>query len=188
MKKNLDHEGVPPGLFLTVTSLKDPGKLQDGVHTMEAFSLVSWDAFERWRQGTTESRGRDYEDFKEVLKERMLDGLERAVPGLRSSLEFCEVGTPLTNKHYVNAVRGNAYGTAKIAGQVGPFSFPLKTEISGLYHCGASTVSHGVMGVMISGLEAAAKILGCPSSSLLSAESGGRVTLHSAEAHAPVRA
>ena len=188
MKKNLDHEGVPPGLFLTVTSLKDPGKLQDGVHTMEAFSLVSWDAFERWRQGATEGRGQDYEDFKEVLKERMLDGLERAVPGLRSSLEFCEVGTPLTNKHYVNAVRGNAYGTAKIAGQVGPFSFPLKTEIPGLYHCGASTISHGVMGVMISGLEAAAKILGRPSSSLLSAESGGRVTLHSAEAHAPVRA
>ena len=44
------------------------------------------------------------------------------------------------------------------------------------------------MGVMISGLEAAAKILGRPSSSLLSAKSGGRVTLHSAEAHAPVRA
>lgn len=188
MKKNLDDEGVPPGLFLTVTTLKDPEKLQDGVHTMEAFSLVSYDAFERWCHSATEDRDADYEEFKELLKERMLDGLERAVPGLRDSLEFCEVGTPLTNDYYVNAVRGNVYGTAKIAGQIGPFSLPLKTEIPGLYHCGASTLSHGVMGVMISGLEAAAKILDRPSSSLLSADFAGEITLHSAEDYALARA
>jgi phytoene dehydrogenase-like protein len=180
LKKNLDDEGVPPGLFLTVTSLKDPGKLQDGIHTMEAFSLVSYDAFEDWSRGATGERGGDYEEFKEILKDRMLAGLERVVPGLRDSLEFCDVGSPLTNDHYVNAFRGNAYGTAKVAGQIGPFSFPLKTEIPGLYHCGASTVSHGVMGVMISGLETAAKILGRPSSSLLNT-AGGTITLRSAE-------
>ncbi len=180
LKKSLDDEGVPPGLFLTVTTLKDPGKLEGGVHTMEAFSLVSYDAFKQWRESVTGDRGGDYEDFKEVLKDRMLTGLERVVPGLRGSLEFCDVGSPLTNDYYVNAFRGNAYGTAKIAGQIGPFSFPLKTELSGLYHCGASTVSHGVMGVMISGLEAAAKILGRTSASLLNT-AGGKVTLRSAE-------
>ncbi|MEC8895537.1 MAG: NAD(P)/FAD-dependent oxidoreductase, partial [Planctomycetota bacterium] len=180
LKENLEEEGVPPGLFLTVTTLKDPAKRQDGIHTMEAFSLVSYDAFKHWREGATGERGRDYEDFKEALKHRMLTGLERVVPGLRDSLEFCDVGSPLTNDYYVNAFRGNAYGTAKVAGQIGPFSFPLETEIPGLYHCGASTVSHGVMGVMISGLEAAAKMLGRPSSSLLNTP-GGEISLHSAE-------
>ena len=186
LKENLEGEGVPPGLFLTVTTLKDPSKRQDGIHTMEAFSLVSYDAFKHWKEGATGERGRDYEDFKAVLKDRMLTGLERVVPGLRDSLEFCDVGSPLTNDYYVNAFRGNAYGTAKVAGQIGPFSFPLATEIPGLYHCGASTVSHGVMGVMISGLEAAAKMLGRPSSSLLNTP-GGEIRLHSAEeaAHSP---
>jgi len=92
-------------------------------------------------------------------------------------LEFCELGTPLTNDHYLNSHRGNLYGAAKTRFQVGPFAFPVKTEIAGLYHCGASTVAHGVMGVLMSGIWAAKAILGCRTRDLLTHEDQGKITL-----------
>jgi all-trans-retinol 13,14-reductase len=41
---------------------------------------------------------------------------------------------------------------------MGPFSFSTRSSVEGLYHCGASTFSHGVAGAAISGLLAAQKI------------------------------
>ena len=58
----------------------------------------------------------------------MLTGLEKHLPGLRENLVFCELATPLTNQHYVNATQGHMYGTAKIRSQVGPFAYPLETD------------------------------------------------------------
>lgn len=53
----------------------------------------------------------------------------------------------------------------------------MKTEIAGLYHCGASTVAHGVMGVLMSGISAAKEILGCRARDILSHEDQGKITL-----------
>jgi phytoene dehydrogenase-like protein len=108
----------------------------------------------------------------------MLDMIEPLVPGLRDHLLLCELGTPLTNQHYVNSHLGNLYGTAKTARQIGPFSFPITTEIDGLFHCGASTTSHGVMGVVYSGLLASKKMLGVRMRDLLVHSDEGRVTVH----------
>ena len=86
---------------------------------------------------------------------------DRIVPGLSENLVFCDLGTPLTNDTYVPATRANIYGTEKSIWQIGPGSYPVKTEIPGLLLCGASTVSHGVMGATLPGLIAAKTQLGC---------------------------
>ena len=91
----------------------------------------------------------------------MLHALDRRIPGIRENTVFSVLATPLTNRWYINATRGNLYGIAKSKGQVGPGAFPLKTEIPGLYMVGASTTSHGVAGATMSGLLAAKRILGC---------------------------
>jgi phytoene dehydrogenase-like protein len=91
---------------------------------------------------------------------------------------LCELGTPLTNEYYVSSHRGNLYGTAKSASQIGPFGFPIKTEINGLYHCGASTTSHGVMGAIYSGLLASKKMLGTPIREILIHSDEGSVLVH----------
>jgi phytoene dehydrogenase-like protein len=175
---DLESAGPLPGGFFTVTTLKDPSKKKGGVHTMEAFALVSYDAFKPWIGSMTEERPEEYDRLKGILIERMLDMLEPLVPGLRDHLLLCELGTPLTNQHYVNSHLGNLYGTAKTARQIGPFSFPIRTEIDGLFHCGASTTSHGVMGVVYSGLLASKKMLGVSMSDLLVHSDEGRVTVH----------
>ena len=160
--------GPIPALFLTVSSLKDPLRPRPrGTHTMEAFTFIDWPAFQRWESTAHGARTEDYESRKRELVERLLSGVERIVPDIRDRIVFCELGTPLTNVHYVAATNGNLYGTDKTFLQLGPLSFGVKSEIDGLLLCGASTLSHGVLGATYSGLVAAKAVLGCPLGELL---------------------
>lgn len=164
--RNLEIER-PGGMFMTVTTLKDPSKMHNGIHTLEAFAFVGYDAFAKWAGSNYGDRPADYRALKGDLAGKMLAALDRRVPGLRKNLVFCDLGTPLTNEHYINATRGNLYGTAKSRFQVGPGAFPIQSEIPGLYMVGASTISHGIAGATSTGLAAARKILNCRTSDLL---------------------
>lgn len=155
------HDDTPPGLFLTVTTLKDPSKIHSGHHTCESFAFVGYDAFEQWAQSRYGARPADYAAMKEDLSWRMVRGLEKHIPGLSKHIVFSSLGTPLTNEHYLNATRGNLYGIEKSPAQVGPWAFQPRTEFEGLFLCGASTLSHGVSGVTASGMDAAKAVLNC---------------------------
>ena len=171
------HEETPPGMFLTVTTLKDPSKMHPadkasgtgaaGHHTCESFAFVGYEAFEKWAQTKYGARPTDYDAMKEDLAWRMVRGLEKHVPGLSRHIVFYSLGTPLTNEHYLNATRGNLYGIEKSPQQVGPWAFSSRTEFEGLYLCGASTLSHGVAGVTQSGIDAAKAALNCRTRDIL---------------------
>jgi hypothetical protein len=94
---------------------------------------------------------------------------------------FRAVGTPLSNVHYVAATSGSLYGTEKTRSQVGPFTYRARTPFKGLYLCGASTLSHGVMGAALSGLIAAKAVSRLTIEELL-ARGGPPIVTHSAEA------
>jgi all-trans-retinol 13,14-reductase len=172
----------PEALFLTVTTLKDPSKMHSGHHTLEAFAFVGYEPFKRWSDSVSERRPADYGALKERLAAAMLATAGQFVPGLSEHLVFCDLGTPLTNAHYLNATRGNIYGLAKNRSQVGPFAFPSRSEIDNLWLCGASVPSgHGVAGTMTSGLTVAQSILGCRLSELL-AQAGPPLVIYPSEA------
>ena len=164
--RNLDLER-PEGMFMTVTTLKDPSKMHSGIHTLEAFAFVGYDAFSNWVGTQSGDRPPDYKALKGQLAGKMLAALDRRVPGLRKKMVFCDMGTPLTNEHYINATQGNLYGIAKSRFQVGPGAFPIRTEIPGLFMVGSSTISHGIAGATATGLAAARSILNCRNSDLL---------------------
>lgn len=175
------REETPPGMFLTVTTLKDPSKMKThgetaGHHTCESFAFVSYEAFAKWAHTRYGARPADYEAMKEDLAWRMVRGLEKRIPGLSRHIVFWSLGTPLTNEHYLNATRGNLYGIEKSPTQVGPLGFRARTEFEGLFLCGASTTSHGVAGVTASGIEAAKAVLNCRTRDLLK-ESGDGLRL-----------
>ncbi len=157
-----------PMLFLTVTTLKDPSKMHHGHHTLEAFTFINYGAFKKWAEWPSGERPADYLNLKQQLAEAMLATAEAIVPGLRDNLVFCDLGTPLTNAHYLSATQGNIYGIEKSRFQVGPFAFPYQTEFDGLWLCGSSTAGgHGVAGATFSGLSVARRILDCRTSDLL---------------------
>lgn len=174
-----DEEG-PPAVFLTVTTLKDPDERDDGVHTLEAFCFTGYQGVRAFAGTATGERPESYRRFKQRIEARMLDALERRIPGLRDALVFTSSATPLTNEHYCEATQGSLYGTAKLRSQVGPLGFGVRTEVPGLYLCGASTLSHGVMGAARSGVAAARAVLGCRTAELLP-EGGPAITLLDAE-------
>jgi len=169
-----------PGMFLTVTTLKDPSKYNGKAHTMEAFAFVDQHAFSAWADTQHAHRPDGYLRMKERIMDAMLRTLDRHVPGLRDAVVFKELGTPLTNQHYLAATQGNLYGTAKTRWQVGPLGFPVKTDVANLWMVGASTLGHGVAGASMSGITAARGILRCRTSEMLRPK-GAPLTLVSSE-------
>ncbi len=157
----------PAAMFMTITTLKDPSKMKKGIHTIEAFCFSNYEPFKKWENEPAGERSKEYKSLKNEIMDRMLDFLEKRVPGIKNSIVFKDLATPLTNAHYINSHKGNLYGTDKITKQMGPFGFNTKTEIKNLYLCGASTLSHGVAGVTGTGLRTAAIILNCKTKDLL---------------------
>ncbi|HID39154.1 MAG TPA: NAD(P)/FAD-dependent oxidoreductase [Calditrichaeota bacterium] len=173
-------EEKPSAMFLTVTTLKDPSKMRKNHHTCEAFTFVGYDAFRKWAHEKSGERSQNYQSLKDKIANNMLKALDKRFPGIRDSVVFKNLGTPLTNEYYINATRGSLYGIAQSRRQVGPGAFPIRSEIEGLYLCGASTLSHGVSGVTVTGLTAAKSILQCRMSNML-AQKGRPLQIHPAE-------
>ena len=172
----------PEAIFLTVTTLKDPSKMHNGHHTLEAFTFVNYEPFRRWADQPPGDRDWDYQQLKERLTGGMLAAINAGVPGFSQHVVFKELGTPLSNEYYLNATRGNLYGVDKSRFQVGPWAFSNKTEFEGLWLSGASTTAgHGVAGATASGLMTARQILGGRFSDLL-AQNGPELPVYPAEA------
>jgi len=174
------HAEVPEMMFLTCTTLKDPSKMHNGQHSCEAFAFVGYKPFAKWADSRHGDRPGDYNAMKEDLAWRMIQGLEKRIPGLSKHITFWDLGTPLTNQHYINSTIGNLYGTAKSIKQLGPFGFGTQTEFEGLLLCGASTDSHGVAGVTATGLAAARRILNCSTADLLT-QNGPELKIYPSE-------
>jgi phytoene dehydrogenase-like protein len=158
-----------PGLFLNASTLKDPSLRQDGLHTVEAMAVATPRAFAKWRASRPGQRPADYLQLKEQLSLRILEEIDRFLPGFSERVVFRSLGTPLTNMHFLHASEGGIYGTEKTLRNLGPLSFPVRTQIAGLFQCGASTIAPGINGVTKSGLAAAAAALACAPEELLTA-------------------
>jgi all-trans-retinol 13,14-reductase len=163
------------GSFLTATTLKDPSKMHGGLHTLESFAFVGYDAFKKWAHTKFGERPEDYQALKRELTTTMLASADRIIPGISKRVVMSDLGTPLTNEFYVASTRGNLYGTTKNLLQVGPLAWQLKTGFDNLWLTGASTVSHGVLGATMSGLMAARGVLGCKMRELM--KPGPEITL-----------
>jgi len=168
------------GVFLSCTTLKDPASFNGRYHNFEIVTFLDYSAFEKFEKGR-EYHTEEYEAFKNKLMNKMLNTVEKLIPDARKCIIQAELGTPLTNNYYINSTRGNVYGTEKTLKGVGPFAFKAKTEIEDLFLCGASTLSHGVGGAANSGIETAAKILGCKAQDLLIEDENQKLRVYDAE-------
>lgn len=173
-----------PGLFLSITTLKDPSSFNGRHHTCEAFVFVPFETFAKYSGPASGAHGAEYEAFKKKIAGKMLQMIEKQLPGLTKNVVFQDLGSPLTNVHYVEATGGSVYGTEKSLWQMGPFGFNQASPFPGLTLCGASTLGHGVHGASLSGLAAAARLLACRPGELLKANQPKLTTFSAAEARA----
>ena len=169
-----------PAVFISCTTIKDPVSFNGRYHNFELVTYVNYDKMQEFND-LDDYHNEAYKAFKSKVINKLMNNLEKIVPGAKKYVVQAELGTPKTNEFYVNSTRGNVYGTEKKLSQVGPFSYKNKTEIENLYLCGASTLSHGVGGATHSGVAAAAVILNCHTDDLLLADSNQKLRIYDAE-------
>lgn len=178
-KGNIVEGDEFPALFISCTTLKDPVSFNGRYHNFEIVTYVDFDSFKQFDQEDYHTP--EYECFKEKIIQKFLNTVEKLIPPLRQHIVQAELGTPKTNQFYINSTRGNVYGTEKTLQHVGPFAYKNKTEFQNLYHCGASTLSHGITGASYSGLETAARILNCKFTDFLLEDETQKITIFDAE-------
>lgn len=169
-----------PALFMSCTTLKDPASFNGRYHNFEVVTYVNYDTIPKFK-GENDYHSEEYTSFKEKITKKLLNNVEKIIPGAKNHVVQVELGTPMTNEFYVNSTKGNVYGTEKTLRQVGPFSFKNKSEIENLFLCGASTLSHGVSGATHSGVSTAAVILNCEKDDLLQADETQKIRIYDAE-------
>lgn len=166
MGKDIESGEYFSGLFISCTTLKDPSSFDGKNHTFEVLTFISNDSFAAFKD-EEKRRSEKYLLFKEKLMQKMINTLDRALPSIKEHIVHKELGTPLTNEHFVNVTEGSVYGTEKTLSQIGPNAFRAVSEIESLYLCGASILAHGVTGATYSGVDTAARVLGCRQEDLI---------------------
>jgi phytoene dehydrogenase-like protein len=154
--------------YLTVTSLRDPesGHIAPEGHTnLQVMTLVPQD-YAQWNvetgpaEGGRYHRDPEYRRRKAGLAEHLLASAERIVPDLRKHVDWMEAATPVTQERFTRSTAGTSYGIEFATDQMGPMRIGPRTDVKGLFLCGASTPSgHGIANVMWSGVRAAAEAL-----------------------------
>jgi phytoene dehydrogenase-like protein len=156
------------GLFITMASVKDRETkviAAEGHTSMEVMMWVPpdyrlWAIEEGPTAGEKYRRNPEYRSFKEEITEAMIDGCEKAIPGIKEHIVWKEAATPITQERYTLSTEGTSYGIEMATDQFGPARPAPRTEIDGLYLVGASTMfGHGIVGVMRGGIGTAGAVL-----------------------------
>ncbi|NDP27570.1 MAG: NAD(P)/FAD-dependent oxidoreductase [Flavobacterium sp.] len=180
MNGNISDRDSFPAVFISCTTTKDPVSFNGRYHNFEVITYVNYDNLPEFN-GVEDYHSQNYKIFKEKVINKLMNNIEKSIPGAKQNVVQAELGTPKTNEFYIKSTKGNVYGTEKTLNQVGPFSYKNKTEIANLYLCGASTLSHGVAGATQSGIVAAAEILKCKPDDLLIEDVNQKIRIYDAE-------
>lgn len=178
---NLLSEDEFPALFISCSTLKDPTSYNGRYHNFEVVTFIDNELFKEFI-GVKDYQTERYLHYKERICEKFLKSLEKVMPDIRGNIMQMELGTPKTNDFYIHCTNGNIYGTEKSFKQaVGSLSYGQKTEVTNLYLCGASTLSHGATGASLSGVHTAAAILNCKPQDLLQTDGNQNIRIYDAE-------
>lgn len=152
--------------YVSVTTVKDPENrtaAPEGCSVLEVMTLVSPDP-EFWGlDGWHEDYGQnpEYLRIKDALTDIMVKRVDEVIPGIKDHIVWREAATPMTQHRYTGSTDGTPYGLELSITQFGPFRPGVRTEIGGLFLCGASMAwGPAVEGAMLSGMHAAGAALG----------------------------
>jgi len=156
-----DPDAPFPLLFVSFPSAKDPDfeRRHPGRATVEVITLAPYDWFARWENTRWKRRGREYDEFKQSLAERMQRGLEEHVPAVRGKIDVAELSTPLSTRHFMNYARGEAYGISATPQRFRLRCLTPQTAIRNLYLTGQDVSLLGVTGAMMGGVLTASAVL-----------------------------
>ena len=154
--------------YVTMASTKDPVSRHlapEGHTNLQIMTLVPrdyavWSVPQGPASGGRYHRDPEYRKRKNAVMDQLIATAERVVPELRDHIDWKEAATPVSQERFTRSTGGTSYGIEMSVGQAGPMRVGPRTEIEGLFLCGASTPSGpGVAGVMRGGVLTAGEIL-----------------------------
>jgi all-trans-retinol 13,14-reductase len=149
-------------LYISFPSAKDPdfANRYPGRSTVEVLTFVPFEQFAGWRDTKWQRRGPTYDSLKRLLAARLRAELERHVPAVAGRIDYSELSTPVTTRHFMNYENGEIYGIGSTPARFRMRALGARTPIRNLYLTGQDVTSLGVVGALYGGAISASAALG----------------------------
>jgi all-trans-retinol 13,14-reductase len=154
----------PPAFFVSFPAAKERTWVDRWGDKSVALVLAPapYELFEKFEGGRVKHRGDEYLALKKRFENNLIAMLYTQLPQLKGKVAYVDVGSPLSNNYYLGTQRGEPYGLAATTERWADNGHWLRaqTPITGLYCCGADTLSPGVCGALTSGFFTAQAVCG----------------------------
>ncbi|HNF48171.1 MAG TPA: NAD(P)/FAD-dependent oxidoreductase [Chitinophagales bacterium] len=150
-----------PVVYISFPSAKNP-KFEEkypGRATIEIITVAKYEWFQKWENEKWKKRGEEYDRLKENFAQRLLEHLYRVEPQLRGKIDYYELSTPITTRHFCNYGKGEIYGLDHGTIRFEKDYLQPKTPIKNFYLTGQDIVTVGIAGALMSGVLTASAIL-----------------------------
>ncbi len=156
-----DHNAPLPVVYISFPSAKDPDwdNRYPNKSTVEIITVAEYDWFKKWEDDRWKKRGEEYEKLKEAFSQRLLEQLYIHVPQLKGNIDFYELSSPLSTKHFTSYSSGEIYGMDHTVERFNQSFLRAHTPIKNLFLTGQDVVTVGIGGAIFSGLITASAIL-----------------------------
>jgi all-trans-retinol 13,14-reductase len=157
-----DPDAPLPLAYISFPSAKDPdfeSRFPDRA-TIEVVSLAPYEWFAPWAEKRWQKRGEDYQALKDRLSERLLDALLHEVPQVADAIDYHELSTPVSTRHFAAYERGEIYGLEHSPRRFREKALTPRTPIKGLFLTGQDVCTAGVAGALLGATLATSSILG----------------------------
>lgn len=157
----IDFDSQLPVAFASFPSAKDSESEQNypGRTTAEVIILLPDTWFAKWEGTSWKKRGEEYEQLKEKFAEQMFEQLYRIAPQLKGKVDYYEVSSPLSTKHFSGHPRGEIYGTAHTPERFRQKFLKPVTPVKNLYLSGQDAMIASISGGVMGGVLCASAIL-----------------------------
>jgi all-trans-retinol 13,14-reductase len=150
-----------PVVYISFPSVKDstweeryPNKT-----TIQIVTLAPYEWYSQWENTEWKKRGADYEAAKEKMSQRLLEALYKQEPTLRGKIDYYELSTPLSTKHFTNYQKGELYGLEHNTERFTQKFLRIHSPVKKLYMAGQDIITCGIGGAFASGLLTASSML-----------------------------
>lgn len=140
---------------------KQQGADGETIHTATLIASARYQTFlDCGEKGTWKKRSPAYENLKAEQGQKLIDLIEKEVPGFNELIDTKEFSTPLSIEWFSLHPKGEAYGLPAIPERFLIHELGPRTPIKGLTLAGADSLAHGIVGAMVGGMTAFTSSLG----------------------------
>lgn len=128
--------------------------------TMVINCIMNYAWVKPWENTTTGHRGEEYEAWKRLQTEKVLDVMEKIYPDFRSYIKTVFASSPLTIRDYYGNKEGSMYGYHRDSNNLMLSQLSVFTKVRNLFLTGQNVNTHGLCGVSMTAIETVMAIVG----------------------------